>query len=181
MKIESITLREIQKRLKVAVRNELRHRRTTAEYCSWRWLRMASPGGAKSPRGKRRVQRRDDGDRMARALRFCRSRRDRKRIGGASEFPALVGHIRGHEMAKSGSRMRCGTWRRNSSGVPLSNLLGGTLEEIACGVSLGIRETPQSLVRRVEEELRSGYQRIKLKIKPAKDLRICRGGAERIS
>jgi len=35
---------------------------------------------------------------------------------------------------------------------------------------LGIRENPQSLVRKVEEELRCGYQRIKLKIKPGKDL-----------
>jgi O-succinylbenzoate synthase len=55
-------------------------------------------------------------------------------------------------------------------GVPLSKLLGGTLNEIVCGVSLGIREDPRSLVRKVEEELRSGYQRIKLKIKPGKDI-----------
>jgi O-succinylbenzoate synthase len=52
----------------------------------------------------------------------------------------------------------------------LAKLLGGTLNEIASGVSLGIRENPQALVRKVEEELRSGYQRIKLKIKPGKDL-----------
>jgi O-succinylbenzoate synthase len=48
--------------------------------------------------------------------------------------------------------------------------VGGTREEIACGVSLGIREDPQALVRKVEQELESGYQRIKLKIKPGKDL-----------
>ena len=30
-------------------------------------------------------------------------------------------------------------------------------------------KTPESLVKKVEEELRSGYQRIKLKIKPGKD------------
>ena len=35
---------------------------------------------------------------------------------------------------------------------------------------LGIREHPKSLTRKVEEEVRSGYQRIKLKIKPGKDL-----------
>jgi o-succinylbenzoate synthase len=61
-------------------------------------------------------------------------------------------------------------WRRNSKGVPLCKLLGGTMEEIAAGVPLGIRENPGSLVKRVEEELRSGYQRVKLKIKPGKDL-----------
>src|SRR5207237_8903583 len=47
---------------------------------------------------------------------------------------------------------------------------GGTAAEIACGVSLGIRESPLALVKKVEEELSSGYQRIKLKIKPGKDL-----------
>jgi O-succinylbenzoate synthase len=54
--------------------------------------------------------------------------------------------------------------------MPLSKLLGGTRKEIVCGVSLGIRENPQALVKKVDEELASGYQRIKLKIKPAKDL-----------
>jgi O-succinylbenzoate synthase len=54
--------------------------------------------------------------------------------------------------------------------LPLWKLLGGTRQEIACGVSLGIRENPASLVAKVEEELGSGYQRIKLKIKPGKDL-----------
>jgi o-succinylbenzoate synthase len=55
-------------------------------------------------------------------------------------------------------------------GVPLAQLLGGALDEIASGVSLGIRENPAALVKRVHEELASGYQRIKLKIKPGKDL-----------
>src|SRR5437660_6189351 len=53
--------------------------------------------------------------------------------------------------------------------IPLSKLIGGTLQEIPCGVSLGIRETPESLTRKVEEELKNGYQRIKLKIKPGRD------------
>jgi O-succinylbenzoate synthase len=48
--------------------------------------------------------------------------------------------------------------------------VGGSRKEITCGVSLGIRENPSSLVAKVEEELGSGYQRIKLKIKPGKDL-----------
>ncbi len=93
-----------------------------------------------------------------------------KDIAMASEFPVLVQHIRGHEMAKSGLENALWDIEAQMKGVSLSKLVGGTLEEIACGVSLGIRETPQSLVKSVEEELRSGYQRIKLKIKPEKDL-----------
>jgi o-succinylbenzoate synthase len=86
------------------------------------------------------------------------------------ECPARLAAIRGHEMAKSGVENAFWDAEAQIKGVPLSKLLGGTLDEIVCGVSLGIRENPQSLVRKVEEELRSGYQRIKLKIKPGKDI-----------
>jgi O-succinylbenzoate synthase len=92
-----------------------------------------------------------------------------KSISSASEFPALVSQIRGHEMAKSGVENALWDAEAQLKGVPLYKHLGGTIEEIACGVSLGIRENPEALVGRVEEELRSGYQRIKLKIKPGKD------------
>ena len=54
--------------------------------------------------------------------------------------------------------------------VPLSKLIGGTQEEIACGVSIGIKESLEDLVAAVKKELAAGYQRIKIKIKPGKDL-----------
>jgi O-succinylbenzoate synthase len=90
-------------------------------------------------------------------------------VAEASELPPLLARIRGHEMAKSGVENALWDAAAQLKGVPLYGLLGGTMQEIPCGVSLGIRENPQSLVERVEEELRSGYQRIKLKIKPGKD------------
>jgi len=90
-------------------------------------------------------------------------------VSETSELPRLMAQIRGHEMAKSGVENAMWDAEAQLKGVPLHRLLGGTMEEIACGVSLGIRENPESLVNRVEEELRSGYQRIKLKIKPGKD------------
>jgi len=92
-----------------------------------------------------------------------------KTLARASEFPEMVSHIRGHEMAKSAVENALWDAQAHLAGVPLFRLLGGTMEEIACGVSLGIRENPDALLARVEEELRSGYQRIKLKIKPGKD------------
>jgi O-succinylbenzoate synthase len=93
-----------------------------------------------------------------------------KSVATASELPGLMVQIRGHEMAKSGVENALWDAEAQIKGVSLSKLLGGTLDEIMCGVSLGIRETPASLVKRVEEELRDGYQRIKLKIKPGKDI-----------
>ncbi len=93
-----------------------------------------------------------------------------KIIKTSPEITELMSGIRGHEMAKAG--VECALWdiEAQQQGVSLSKLLGGTRQEIACGVSLGIRENPQSLINKVEEELQSGYQRIKLKIKPGKDL-----------
>ena len=90
-------------------------------------------------------------------------------VAEASELPPLMARIRGHEMAKSGVENALWDAAAQLKGIPLHKLLGGTMQEIACGVSLGIRENPQSLVERVEAELHSGYQRIKLKIKPGKD------------
>jgi o-succinylbenzoate synthase len=88
----------------------------------------------------------------------------------AAEFSALINGIRGHHMARAGVENALWDIESQQKGLPLWRMLGGTREEIVCGVSLGIRETPQCLVKTVEEELGRGYQRIKLKIKPGKDL-----------
>src|SRR5436305_756981 len=87
----------------------------------------------------------------------------------AAQVPQLLDGIRGHHMAKAGVENAFWDVEAQHSGMPLSKLLGGTLTEIACGVSVGIQESPNVLVNKVERELRSGYQRIKLKIKPGKD------------
>jgi O-succinylbenzoate synthase len=93
-----------------------------------------------------------------------------KDLADAAEFSVLVEHVRGHEMAKAGVENALWDAEARIKGIPLHKLLGGTREELDCGVSLGIRENPHALVKRVEEELRVGYQRIKLKIKPSKDI-----------
>ena len=91
-------------------------------------------------------------------------------IPHAADLPPLLAGIRGHKMAKAGVEGALWDAEARLNGVPLWEMLGGTRQEIACGVSLGIRENPQSLVGRVAAELSSGYQRIKLKIKPGKDI-----------
>src|SRR4029453_7959564 len=91
-------------------------------------------------------------------------------IATAAEVARLLQGIRGHNMAKAGVENALWDIEAQQRKLPLWKVLGGPREEIACGVSLGIRETPRALVDKVAEELRSGYQRIKLKIKPEKDL-----------
>jgi O-succinylbenzoate synthase len=97
-----------------------------------------------------------------------------KEIAGARDLPKLLAPIRGHEMSKAA--LENAVWHLESQvqGVPLSRLLGGTLDEIPCGVSLGIQLNVDKLLTLVEQEVSAGYQRIKLKIKPGKDVDVVR-------
>ncbi len=90
-------------------------------------------------------------------------------ISGAVEVAALLAPIRGHEMTKAGLECALRDAESRQKNLPLARLLGGEREEIACGVSIGIQESPEALVANVERELAAGYQRIKIKIKPGKD------------
>lgn len=98
-------------------------------------------------------------------------------------IPAVLGHnfstasdvrerfeaVRGHEMARAGIENALWDLEAQEKTVPLWKLLGGARQEIFSGVSLGIQETPQKLLRQIETALEAGYQRIKIKIKPGKD------------
>jgi O-succinylbenzoate synthase len=93
-----------------------------------------------------------------------------KIIETPADLPALLEPIRGHEMTKAAVENALWDIESQRRGVSLAALLGGTAREIACGVSLGIQSDPESLVALIERELAAGYQRIKIKIKPGKDL-----------
>jgi O-succinylbenzoate synthase len=93
-----------------------------------------------------------------------------KSIKTASDVIPLLASVRGHEMAKAALETALWDVEAQQKGLPLWQLLGGARTEIACGVSLGIRQDPQELIAAVEKELEAGYQRIKIKIKPRKDL-----------
>jgi o-succinylbenzoate synthase len=93
-----------------------------------------------------------------------------KTIASAADVATLVAGIRGHEMAKAGVENALWDIEAQQKRLPLAKLVGGSWDEIRCGVSLGIRENPEALVKKVAEEVGNGYQRIKLKIKPGKDL-----------
>ena len=84
-------------------------------------------------------------------------------------FPALR-RVRGHNMAKAGVEMAVWDLYARIQGQPLSTVLGGTRDRIASGVSIGIQDSLDQLVAKIEKELAAGYQRIKIKIKPGWDI-----------
>jgi o-succinylbenzoate synthase len=93
-----------------------------------------------------------------------------KEFASAADVWGLLELIRGHNMAKGALEAAVWDAEAKQKNLPLWKLLGGTREEIASGVSIGIKDTVDELVATVKKELAAGYQRIKIKIKPGKDL-----------
>ncbi|HRE30073.1 MAG TPA: hypothetical protein PK954_25750, partial [Anaerolineales bacterium] len=56
------------------------------------------------------------------------------------------------------------------AGQSLRDHWGGTAERVKVGVSVGIQESPERLLEVVEGYLADGYRRVKLKIKPGRDV-----------
>jgi len=66
--------------------------------------------------------------------------------------------IRGHPMAKAAAEACLWDLESQRQNVPLWKLLGGTREKILCGVSIGIQDNLEQLIKKVEAELRDGYR-----------------------
>ena len=75
-------------------------------------------------------------------------------------------------MARAAIENACWDLTARAKNIPLYKLLGGTLEKIPCGVSIGIQDTPEQLLEKIKTEVDTGYQRIKIKIKPGWDCNI---------
>jgi o-succinylbenzoate synthase len=88
----------------------------------------------------------------------------------AAKIWEMLEPVRGHNMAKGGLEAAIWDAEAKQKGVPLAKLLGGVREEIASGVSIGIKDSLDELVAAVKKELGAGYQRVKIKIKPGKDV-----------
>jgi o-succinylbenzoate synthase len=97
-----------------------------------------------------------------------------KEFAAAGQVWDLLKRVRGHNMAKAALESAVWDAEAKQKGIPLSKLIGGVREEIACGVSVGIKESLDELAATVQKELAAGYQRIKIKIKPGKDLELVR-------
>jgi len=85
-------------------------------------------------------------------------------------YPVLEENFRGHNMAKAAVEMAMWELAAQIEGVPLARLLGGTRDKIGTGISLGIQKDPQTIAEKAAKALAEGYQKIKMKIKPGKDI-----------
>ena len=95
-----------------------------------------------------------------------------KSLAKGADAPALLGRIRGHRMAKGALENAAWDAEAQERQLPLWRLLGGSQAEIACGVSIGIQDSVEQLLEKIETELAAGYRRIKVKCKPGWDVKI---------
>lgn len=95
------------------------------------------------------------------------------------ELMAPFGWMKGNAFARAGLEIAAWDLLGRKSGQSLSEMLGGTRAEIHSGVSLGIEKEIGRLFALIEKYLGEGYQRIKLKIGPGRDVEIIRRVRER--
>lgn len=91
-------------------------------------------------------------------------------VAGPADFQARVSQVRGHPMAKAGLELALWDLMGKREGKSLRELLGGERERVEVGVSVGLQATPDALVTTVGRYLGHGYGRIKIKIKPGRDV-----------
>src|SRR5262249_30010344 len=90
------------------------------------------------------------------------------------ELVRFYGLVKGNNFARAGPAMAYWEARAHREEKPLASLLGGTLGEIASGVSLGIEREVGALYELIDQYLAEGYRRIKLKIAPGWDVDVVR-------
>lgn len=93
-----------------------------------------------------------------------------KDIEDAFDFQHKVESIRSHNLAKAGVEMAIWDWMGKRDGKSLKQMLGGLRSKVDVGVSVGLQANPEVLVKAVGDYLSQGYGRIKIKIKPGRDV-----------
>ena len=100
-------------------------------------------------------------------------------VGRDAEAPedilAPVRWVRGHNMAKASVEMAGWDLAARADGVSLSEKLGGDRDVVPVGVSVGLTATDDELHEQVQGYLDDGYARVKIKIKPGRDIEMLAG------
>jgi O-succinylbenzoate synthase len=94
-----------------------------------------------------------------------------KEIKDANDFQKRVEGIRGHHLAKAGFEMALWDLLGKRENKSLKELFGGIRNKVEVGVSIGIQETTEKLVKTTQDYITQGYARVKIKIKPNRDVR----------
>jgi O-succinylbenzoate synthase len=94
---------------------------------------------------------------------------DRHRIA-PHEVAEVLEPFKGHRMAKAGLELAVLDAALRAEGRSFGEYAGAVRDRVPSGVSVGIQRDPAALVETVRGYLDEGYVRIKIKIKPGRDV-----------
>ncbi|MGU3644267.1 o-succinylbenzoate synthase [Microbacterium sp. C23T] len=94
---------------------------------------------------------------------------DRERLA-PEEVAGVLEPFKGHRMAKAGLELAVLDAALRAEGRSFAEYAGAVRDRVPSGVSVGIQRDPAALVETVRDYLDEGYVRIKIKIKPGRDV-----------
>lgn len=95
-----------------------------------------------------------------------------KPISHPDEVCERFAPVRRNNMAKSALEGAVWDLYAKKQGISLAKALGGEKKLIDVGISLGIQQSTKELLGQIEGHLNEGYKRIKVKIKPGRDIEV---------
>lgn len=95
-------------------------------------------------------------------------------VEGPADVERRLAHVRGHPMARACLEMACRDLEARRRGLSLAEAVGGSGDPVPVGVSVGLQKSDDLLVDKVGGFLAAGYRKIKLKIKPGRDVEMVR-------
>jgi O-succinylbenzoate synthase len=96
-----------------------------------------------------------------------------------AELEGRFRHVRGHGMAMATVENACLILIALQKGVPLHELMGRPARKIPSGLSIGLQDTQDALLRAVERAVARRYHRIKMKVKKGQDVEWVRAVRDR--
>jgi O-succinylbenzoate synthase len=95
-------------------------------------------------------------------------------VAKPEDVARLMAPVRGHNLAKMGLEAAVWDLLGRAQGQSISQLLGGTRERVAVGVSIGVQGSVAELLERIGGFWAQGYSRVKCKIRPGWDVDVVR-------
>lgn len=96
------------------------------------------------------------------------------------DTPARFRRVRGHNMAKATLEAALWDIAAQQAGQSLAQYIGGVRERVPVGVSIGIQPSSDRLAETARRYREAGYGRIKIKIKPGRDLADARAARQAV-
>ncbi|HAA3291685.1 o-succinylbenzoate synthase [Listeria monocytogenes] len=102
-----------------------------------------------------------------------------KEIRIPEEVNQMFSWIQGNEMAKAAVELAVWDAFAKNEKLSLAKMIGAKKDSIAVGVSIGVQHSAEALVQLVSQYMDEGYERVKLKIAPKKDIQFVKAVREK--